>query len=439
MNFTNQEQLNKYIFDEKFKNKFLRLNNVTFKFEGDFRSLEYGEKFKFTNLNFQNKFTISKLRFDDILELKEFQFKNELIFDQCNFTNEVQLKLLIGNENFKNKKLTFINCIFQNNLSFPHKSDINPSNVDYEISFSKSTFKKTLNFQNIIFHKNVDFSNCKFMEDVHLKINESKFIKGGNFAGAHFKGKLDAWSIQFNESLNFEYVNFEKRVNMSSLTQINMNSDQSTVNFIGANFNGNIYLYDCHIHKLDLFKTVKEKGVFLLGSEISVLKRETARLIKNEFINQNNKIEALKYHALEMKAYRKELWNPKVKPYHKLSDKFILWSNYISNEYNLNPIKAFLFIIITSITFFSFYLISLDRYCHIVECYETPYRSYIGSGRIIGDYFNFINPVHKVDFIEKSSQSTLGGFSIAIDSISRIIIGYGYYQLIQAFRKFSKR
>jgi hypothetical protein len=62
-------------------------------------------------------------------------------------------------------------------------------------------------------------------------------------------------------------------------------------------------------------------------------------------------------------------------------------------------------------------------------------------GKLFASSFDFLNPVHKTDFLVDRFDFTLdiGGLALFIDNISRIIIAYLVYQTIAAFRKFGKK
>jgi len=51
-------------------------------------------------------------------------------------------------------------------------------------------------------------------------------------------------------------------------------------------------------------------------------------------------------------------------------------------------------------------------------------------------FFHFLIPTHRFGFIETSITTGLSNF---IDFLSRIFIGFGIYQTIQAFRKFGRK
>lgn len=66
----------------------------------------------------------------------------------------------------------------------------------------------------------------------------------------------------------------------------------------------------------------------------------------------------------------------------------------------------------------------------------------IGLGHFIANYLEFINPIHKPDFIAEEiigKGVKANGWARTIENISRIFIAYFIYQFIQAFRKHGKK
>ena len=60
------------------------------------------------------------------------------------------------------------------------------------------------------------------------------------------------------------------------------------------------------------------------------------------------------------------------------------------------------------------------------------------DGDFAGYYFTFLDPTHKIDFL-KDKGVTLSGWSSLVDFLGRIVVGYGIYQFISAFRKHGKK
>jgi hypothetical protein len=101
------------------------------------------------------------------------------------------------------------------------------------------------------------------------------------------------------------------------------------------------------------------------------------------------------------------------------------------------------------------WIIGLGIFIYFFYCHSLGFT--IGSGnpneietfnKLFSYFFEFINPIRKGEFIQipmfiegkiKSEYVTITGWARFIDFIWRIIITYLGYQLIQAFRKYSKK
>lgn len=111
-------------------------------------------------------------------------------------------------------------------------------------------------------------------------------------------------------------------------------------------------------------------------------------------------------------------------------DKFILQTNYYSNDFGLNWMKAFCWLIGTSIVWYTCAKYSLG---HTVFDTKLIWDE-------IGKFLLFVNPIHQFDKIfgiDYSQQNTNG--AVFFDALSRIIGAYLIYQFISAFRKYSKK
>ena len=264
-----------------------------------------------------------------------------------------------------------------------------------------------------------------FLDDVNF--HEATFKKKVLFNESEFKGKVNAWKMMFLDDVTFKWSDFRKKANFSELK-----AENGLVEFHGSNFESNAYFYDSEINELDLKTSVVDNGLFFLGTKINTLNRETARIIKNEFVKQNNKIESLKYHAREMEAYKAELTENK-EPY-SCWDYWILKLNKCSNDYGLNPGTGIKFTLSVSLVCFFVYYLSLKEYPITFSLDSTIPETFSSWGTVASHFIEFINPTHKASFL----IDYIGSWSIFIDYFSRIIIGFGIYQLIQSFRKYGR-
>lgn len=398
--FDNKDQLEKYIKRTNLKNE------------------QYG-KYDFENCRF--RFDVI---FSEILE----EFEEEAIFIGANFDRKISFENIV----FK-AKADFTNCRFGVVANFKKsifKQEFTANQFNTPTYFngaefhSKTFFGNTFEYfdlSNCLFKQKLDFSHKIFKKTFHL--NDSIFENEVLFNNSTFEGKINAWNTEFQNGASFEWANFRKKLNLTEAK-----FEKKCCNFYGANFEENAYFYKTFFARIDLKNTVIEKGVFFLDSNIKKSKRETNRIIKNEFLRHNNRIEALNFHQKEMFAYLTELlrkiakniWRFQIVSFFKnLANLAILLFNLLSNGFGLWWFCGLIFLFITTFLVFKWYLQSIG-----LEFNENFW----------GYYLQFLNPTHKYDFMQNNQPQ----FSYFIDFIGRVAASLGIYQTVQAFRKFGR-
>lgn len=132
-----------------------------------------------------------------------------------------------------------------------------------------------------------------------------------------------------------------------------------------------------------------------------------------------------KYHAKASAIQMEILWKKK-----NIAELLVYVFNWLSNKHGESWLRGFLFTIAVSLIGFYFYNNALT----------TPKYEFVwGSTDFLGDWAQFILPTHKIDFIDTKDQIFLTNSAAFRDILSRILIGYGIYQLISAFRKYGKK
>ena len=153
--------------------------------------------------------------------------------------------------------------------------------------------------------------------------------------------------------------------------------------------------------------------------------RKTLRAIKRELINTHNQIDYLRFKAYELEAYK----NEKGKSW---KDDFILSLNSFSSKNGLDWVKALRFILLTSFVSYLFYLISYLISIKSVVPSEFPNT----VEEFLVYYLKFINPLMFLKSPIEDAEKYF--FPLLFLLLGKILISYGIYQLIQAFRKFGK-
>lgn len=189
---------------------------------------------------------------------------------------------------------------------------------------------------------------------------------------------------------------------------------------------------DCRCNRLSLVGVIFESVSRFEQIAVKVADRETFRIIKQQLLKSNNRIDALGFYAKEMDEYKKELYSSKIKGL--IGDKVILLLSQLSNRHGLSWWRGVKFTVLVGLVFYILYLFTLEE-----KFFQFGWSSLNDFWKIsiknIGFYCQFIFIGHSFDFSDLFKAS---GLSYFVDFVSRIFIGFGYYQTIQAFRKFGK-
>ncbi|WP_379962984.1 hypothetical protein [Epilithonimonas sp. UC225_85] len=128
----------------------------------------------------------------------------------------------------------------------------------------------------------------------------------------------------------------------------------------------------------------------------------------------------------------------------KVMDVFTFNLNRISNGHGEDWIKSLRFILIPTFIIFIFYILSIryDFSVKYLNCssgltFDSDLFNYFFIN--LKYYFEFLNPARKFDFIKLKDGESLSFWSSLWDIIGRIIVSFGIYQLIVAFRKNAKK
>ncbi|WP_375722847.1 pentapeptide repeat-containing protein [Arcobacter sp. KX21116] len=388
---------------------------------------------------FNKKLYFKNCKFLDTLNFTNVKMQDDIIFENCIFKSKIQFNGLISEGNFE----------MINSLENYNKEEYSIE----EVNFAGAVFKNNAKFKRLKFCKS-DFDNCLFEK-------ESDFYKT-IFKLTSFKRTRFCGNCIFDEAIIFDVFdtyNVEKKAKET----------ENKVKFTLSKFEGTTRFYKTiFIKNLDLRNTYFYNRVNFLGissnkdkyQDIKVSNRETARIIKDSFEQQNNIIEANKFYALEMKKREKEL-NFSKEPFewlvfkiHSLSSNHsqdwtlsLFWiiilgllcsfisydENYIftEKEYVLNQLYLGILIPLLCFTL----LLSLLKFEKIKLILSTLFISlifYLNYTRDISfNHFAYVlNPFSIMRGDEPITFGTL---------IFKIIIAYLIYQLIISIRQNTRR
>ncbi|RZJ63492.1 MAG: hypothetical protein EOO47_28500 [Flavobacterium sp.] len=116
-------------------------------------------------------------------------------------------------------------------------------------------------------------------------------------------------------------------------------------------------------------------------------------------------------------------------------EKLNLFMNRYSNYHGQSWARGLLFLFLSILLCYGAYLFASGiRFGSLANELHRD-RFY----RNLSLFFDFASPVHRSDELAKNLAIRLSNCSRFIEGASRILIGYGIYQMIQAFRKHGKK
>lgn len=148
--------------------------------------------------------------------------------------------------------------------------------------------------------------------------------------------------------------------------------------------------------------------------------------LKNALESNGNFYEAQKLQAVSNEALKK------IKDVSRW-DRAILWINSQSNNHGLSIKRPLFYFFGCTILIYVLYLWTLGR----------MFNSYGFDASMVGYYFSFVDPTHRIDFLEDVKKSNTGTWAVsgalALDFFGKLISGFFIYQFVAAFRKYGKK
>lgn len=407
----------------------INFSNCIFEKIVSFKEIAFNEITSFSGSIFQDDTEFAKVFFQRHTDFREAIFQGNIEFDYVKYAKDVDFNKV----NFQ-EKVYFIDVEFQDEVDFYAAIFQNTTN------FLGTNFQEKVYFDNVVFEQNIYFERVIFNNFVRFEY--AIFNKIVSFSFSTFQSPQTFYSTNFMDTANFSNTTFEQEAKFTdckvdSKTLISFQCaifkkglDISTSNFnlCKLNFLG-IRIENINEALSSAFYDEKRDDTKPFLS-IHQRLRETFRFIKNSLYAENNQIEGLEFHKKEMEVYEKELES---KGDEYWQEKIILWFNKMSNHYGTSWLRGVGFTavwalgilgIILGITTLEnsgivFNLCDVDAWKHTIKA-----------------YIEIINIAKWTDI--KPLGYELSGFGLFFLFVGRIFIGYGYYQTIQAFRKYGK-
>lgn len=267
-------------------------------------------------------------------------------------------------------------------------------------------------------------------------------ILNSSFQELRFWGTNSIKGIINIEKIIFRSLIFDEIINLGLITLRNIKAEKkSSLELKSSDFGKANFIFCDFKQSILKFENSKITELFLAETDfplrVSINKKDSpaqAQLafgqLQTAFNKQGDSIRALEYHSREIAAHFREI---RFKPKYFFTS-FNLFLNLLSNNFGRRWWQGVLFTILTGILFF--YLI-------IRNSVEFPKISY--NENLFLAYLKFMNPIRSFDtesiFKKNSGIPFLDLKTIAYlcDFIGKIVIAYGYYQTIQAFRRYGRK
>lgn len=356
---------------------------------------------------------------DDINTSMEIQ---DLDISNTTFSAQMQICNININGSLKASRAVFNDFSFFTNVQFFGN-----------VYFDYAIFHKSQHFELSSAEKNFSFYNATINSQMYF--HEMDFtIANLSFTGCQINANLWIGNLLHKEPVTFKgKLSFQgATISSTSIVRIfNLNHSHSPmgeIDFSNSLIRGFLDIRNVYINKITF------DGALVLGniqdnnSLLRAIKdRSTARILKHEARRVNNTISALSYNKIEMKLYSKTM------KFRTISNWSILRLNYISNNYGADWLWGVLFTISGGLLFYS---------CFNMAAYGVGFIWAKNYNFILNDtsfWMGFINycwlPHGFTDLI--SDNEVKGGAWGAIFFIfGKILIAYGLYQTVAAFRKY---
>jgi len=433
------------LYDVTFKNE-VTFEGATFYKKTSFIRITFEKCARFNNGTFKKEVNFHGTHFGTNDSISKNEFKNCTFERQANFSGATFSKSTI-----------FKNCIFKD------KCDLRSAIFNKDVKFENCTFEGDTNFTRATLNKHIKFINCKFKDTVkYIGIqtsNETELdFTNSTVYNLFILGTEDNSHIELSNNINFD--GFKTHTN--SIVRIrginNVNGNKGYLNFKDSFIQGLIDFQNIYISEINLNGAVVAGRIVEI--ELNVQKasnRYTYRLLKNESLKENNTIKALEYKSHEMNSYMKELGiNNKIYSiislapivivkllsyhiyaliilaifiiliFYIFGDEISLFLNKVSNNHGTNLIRGIVFSLSIA-TIFTLLLFDVSDSL-------TLDFSRKGFDFALKTYVTFLNITNWKDLPFDDS-----GICSSLIFVGRILLGFGYYQTAQAFRKFGKK
>lgn len=401
--------------------------------------------------NYQGKFSVEGLNIKvNFLSIDSCSFMDRVDFKVTSKVGSLRLhrvtlnQMTIFHEGFSCDNISLESVIAKQRVSMLSNGNISGVNIgdcDFSSSFECSCYGDIM--YSTDHHFSCDLSGVirgnVLFENIVLS---SIYLNCNNFGNLVFRN-TDTHLIVIKDFLNFNRVTFANiRLVYERHFLIIFDSNVDKMEFVNVDFRrfeeiviarsevSNIILSNSVLPPDVRIGTSDPKFGYVIAADEKIndntYYRENYRQLKLAMEKQGNIRASLLYKAKEMHYLRRETgWG---------WDKLLLYLNYFSNNHGLSWTRGVLFTLVSTALMYSLFLLSVSRLSLDLSQGLLPDSTSYAMISWLNGFAEFIAsfPLYK-----KQSDLSVSWQSFAIIMSSRIIIGYGVYQTVAAFRKFA--
>ncbi len=375
---------------------FLGINNIAENILADtnknkkvyFKSCKF-EEFKLGDIRHMQYNSNIKLSYFELIECEIINFTIENIEIASKFYINKQYD---GNDkNCKISKLTINNVIFKENFKL-HNCEVDEivikdtdfeEKADFYLSYFKSGLKEynyekptEIYFSALNFKSLALFGDTKFDEKFHLK-----YVTLEGYS--HFR------NAKFKEGLDLDYTNTQNLMNFFGVTGLDTSMSKNNTS------------------------------------------QETYRIIKYNFELLENKVEANKYHALELDQHRKDIWGRDEISIKLILDGIVTLFHWLSSNHSTNWLLVLFWI----------FIVGFFTTVGIIGNFDVnPYSYMLSNKEEIFKHMKLVHFGHDTFIFPAYYEKYKLNFSENIIMFfNKISLGYLYYQFLLSIRKDTRK
>ncbi|OJJ21360.1 hypothetical protein BKI52_12440 [marine bacterium AO1-C] len=387
---------------------------------------EFKQWFRISGGEFQQLFHISGGEFQQLFRIEGGRFKDSFSIEGGEFLQWFSIE---GGEFTKE-------FIVDN---FPSKRGIRNLEISTsKLIKSKFTINENAKIQQLTFKKGISGSGALYIESIHLQtLNFENFINEGKLEITGLKlGKFQTKIIN-QESIPEVAIKREPPISWFETQIIISKSNLGSAVFKGVLFEAfdRVIIDDSKLNNISTVNKHFPLSAENLGNKVNdqgILEHDPEQMaeIYNQLYlamqKQGNRLKEMEYYSQYLYWQRKAAKEDKKWPA-LISLTLYQWSTNFGQSW----VRGLGISLLVGLIFYFFYSISLNG-VQVGFQYFT-FDNLLFHGK---QFFQFLLPTHKLDFIPHTQSRFLSSF---LDIFSRIALGYMYYQTITAFRRFGRK